>query len=136
MLIDRRSWITGMAALLATPRLSSAQRRFDKYPFSLGVASGDPLPDRVVLWTRLAPEPLAGGGMEPNEDVNVRWEVSADESFRRIVRIGSVTAEFENAHSVHVDVRGLEPDRWYWYRFRVRSGSGWIESPAGRTRTA
>jgi alkaline phosphatase D len=101
--------------------------------FSLGVASGDPLPDAVVLWTRLAPEPLApdGSGGMPARRVPVQWEVAHDESFRRVVRRGTAHALPERAHSVHVDVRGLEPDRWYSYRFRV----GRETSPTARTRT-
>ncbi|AGY58998.1 alkaline phosphatase D family protein [Gloeobacter kilaueensis] len=99
--------------------------------FSLGVASGDPLPDGVVLWTRLAPEPLAGGGM-PNRPVNVQWQVAKDERMRQIVRQGTVTARPEWGHSVHVEVSGLQPARWYWYRFKV----GNEVSAVGRTRTA
>lgn len=105
--------------------------RSASYPFTLGVASGDPLPDGVVLWTRLAPDPLAGGGM-PRERVAVRWEVARDENFSLIVRSGSTVATPELAHSVHVDVRGLEPRRHYWYRFM----SGDDVSPVGRTLTA
>lgn len=101
------------------------------YPFKLGVASGDPLPDGVVLWTRLAPDPQNGGGM-PREDVTVRWEVAHDEDFRRIARRGSATASPELAHSVHAEVDGLEPARWYYYRFKA----GEETSPTGRTRTA
>jgi alkaline phosphatase D len=99
--------------------------------FTLGVASGDPIPDGVVLWTRLAPTPLAGGGM-PDRTVAVRWEVADDDRFRRIHRSGNAVARPELAHSVHVDVRGLVPDREYFYRFRV----GGEVSPVGRTRTA
>jgi alkaline phosphatase D len=99
--------------------------------FSLGVASGEPLPDGVVLWTRLAPDPLHGGGMPP-QPVSVEWEVAADEQMRRIVQQGTTVAVPELAHSVHVEVNGLEPDRWYWYRFKVDDQ----RSPIGRTRTA
>jgi alkaline phosphatase D len=99
--------------------------------FSLGVASGDPLPDGVVLWTRLAPTPLAGGGM-PERSVEVDWEVAADERFKKIVQRGRVTARPQLAHSVHVEVAGLEPGRTYWYRFRANREM----SPVGRTRTA
>lgn len=105
--------------------------RGQSYPFTLGVASGDPLPDGVVLWTRLAPEPLAGGGMTA-ERVTVRWEVAGDDAFRGIVRSGSTVATPELAHSIHADVRGLEPDRPYWYRFMA----GDDVSPVGRTHTA
>ncbi len=100
-------------------------------PFTLGVASGDPWPDGVVLWTRLAPEPLHGGGM-PNQVVPVKWEVATDERMQKVVARGTVTARPESGHSVHVEVHGLQPSRWYWYRFTVDSGS----SPIGRTRTA
>jgi alkaline phosphatase D len=100
-------------------------------PFSLGVASGDPLPDRVVLWTRLAPQPLEGGGM-PDAPAPVLWEVATDERFADVVARGAHVAEPRWAHSVHVDAVGLRPDSWYWYRFRV----GDHLSPVGRTRTA
>lgn len=99
-------------------------------PFTLGVASGDPLADRVVLWTRLAPDPLGDGGM-PDEPVDVAWEVARDDGFAEVVRSGVATAVPALAHSVHVDADGLEPDTWYHYRFRV----GEHTSPVGRTRT-
>jgi alkaline phosphatase D len=99
--------------------------------FALGVASGDPRPHGVVLWTRLAPVPLEGGGM-PEVDVPVDWEVARDERFRRVVRSGTATASPRWGHSVHVDVERLEPGEWYHYRFRV----GDEVSPVARTRTA
>ncbi|BCL36409.1 alkaline phosphatase D family protein [Nostoc sp. MS1] len=108
-----------------------AQTSFSGYPFSLGVASGDPLPDSVVLWTRLAPEPLNGGGMPP-VNVPVQWKIAHDENLTQVVQQGTVLATPELGHSVHVDVRGLEADRWYWYQFKV----GNEVSPVGRTRTA
>jgi alkaline phosphatase D len=115
----------------ATPPPTPPPPPLDGDPFTLGVASGDPLPDRVVLWTRLAPRPLAGGGM-PDQDVAVAWEVAADERFAEVVQAGAVTAEPRHGHSVHVDAAGLDADRWYWYRFTV----GDRRSPVGRTRTA
>jgi alkaline phosphatase D len=99
--------------------------------FSLGVASGDPLPDGVVLWTRLAPEPTAGGGM-PDRDVDVDWQVATDAAVGDVVAAGTAPARAAFAHSVHVEVRGLAPDRRYYYRFRA----GTVLSPVGRTRTA
>jgi alkaline phosphatase D len=105
--------------------------RFRRDPFTLGVASGAPLPSAVVIWTRLAPRPLDGGGVG-NRAIAVDWEVAADEGFGRIVRRGRVDAVPRRAHSVHVDVRRLEPGRWYFYRFRA----GDAVSPIGRTRTA
>jgi alkaline phosphatase D len=85
----------------------------------------------MTLWTRLAPEPLNGGGMPPIP-VAVAWEVSADENFHKISARGTTAALPHWAHSVHVDVDGLDPARTYWYRFR----SGDAVSPSGRTRTA
>ena len=105
--------------------------RFTAYPFSLGVASGSPLPTGVVLWTRLAPEPLDGGGLG-SDAIVVHWEVADDEGFTRVVRQGSVEALASRAHSVHVEADGLAPDRAYFYRFMAGSEV----SAVGRTRTA
>jgi len=138
----RRRFLTGALALGATVPIVGWGRpgchrppqppaRLPEGLFRLGVASGDPLPHRVVLWTRLAPAPLEGGGM-PAVDVPVRWEVAHDERFRRVVRRGTAVASPEWGHSVHVDVDGLAPARWYHYRFVV----GDEVSPVGRTRTA
>ena len=99
-------------------------------PFTLGVASGDPLPKSVVLWTRLATDPFDGGA--GTKQVHVKWEVAADEQFRRVVRRGNTMAGPELGYSVHVEVHGLRPSTTYWYRFRSRGAI----SPVGRTRTA
>lgn len=126
------------AVLVGTSAVSSAPFRAPRWisddPFALGVASGDPLPDGVVLWTRLAPDPLAPDGLGgmPMHPVTVEYEVAHDEGFRQVVARGSAVATRELAHSVHPEVRGLEPDRWYFYRFRAGSAI----SPVGRTRTA
>ncbi|MGH9211571.1 MAG: alkaline phosphatase D family protein [Acidimicrobiales bacterium] len=102
-------------------------------PFTLGVASGDPLADRVVLWTRLAPMPLAGGlaGM-PDDPVDVVWQVATDQRFSRVVIEGVAVADPANVHAVHVDADGLDPLGDYFYRFTV----GEWRSPVGHTRTA
>jgi alkaline phosphatase D len=120
-------------ALLAAPAVRTAfgQARSPANPFTLGVASGYPTADGVVLWTRLAPSPLAGGGM-PHEPVPVEWQVASDERMGRIVQRGVALAVPDFAHSVHVEVGGLEPGRWYWYRFRAMGEA----SAVGRTRTA
>ncbi|TQS40812.1 alkaline phosphatase D family protein [Cryptosporangium phraense] len=131
-LLPRRGFLAtaGAAGLgLLVPRLIDSSP--PSHLFTLGVASGDPLPDGVVLWTRLAPRPLDGGGM-PDRPVPVRWEVATDENFATVVRSGTATATPALAHSVHVDVRGLRPGAEYFYRFRV----GGQASPVGRTRTA
>ncbi len=131
--VSRRAFLIGAGATLALPRgrSAAAQPRFASNPFALGVASGHPLPGGVVLWTRLAPDPLNGGGM-PAEPVPVAWEVASDERFASVVQKGVARAVPQYAHAVHVEVQGLEPDRWYWYRFRA----GGEVSPVGRTRTA
>src|SRR5690242_193985 len=97
----RRNLLIGAAGLAAAPRVS--RRAGD--PFTLGVASGDPTPDGVVLWTRLASHPLAedGHGGMPARDADVRWQLAEDERFTRIVRSGTVTARRSWAHSVHVE---------------------------------
>lgn len=100
-------------------------------PFAIGVASGDPLPDSVILWTRLVVDPLAPAGGVPDEEIDLVWEVADDESFDDVVARGVATAAPAFGHSVHVDVSGLDPDTWYWYRFTV----GEVTSPVARTRT-
>ena len=120
-----------LALTAASPFFALGQPRFEANPFSLGVASGDPTEDGVVLWTRLAPDPLNGGGM-PTERVEVAWEIAKDEGMTQIAKRGKAQASPDLAHSVHVEVRGLEPGRPYWYRFRT----GEYTSIVGRTRTA
>ena len=134
---DRRRFLQALAALGLSHALPARAQfqprpRFAADPFSLGVASGYPLPSGLVLWTRLAPVPAApGGGMAP-EVVPVRWEIARDEKFAHLAASGTAYAAPDWAHSVHVEVNGLEPARWYWYRFTA----GDAVSPVGRTRTA
>jgi len=128
---DRRAFLVGGAAILASSALRvQARPRWDTDPFTLGVASGDPSADGVVLWTRLAPDPTAGGGMPP-QPVEVRWEVAEDDAMRRIVKQGKATAVAEWGHTVHVEPERLEANREYWYRFQA----GGATSRIGRTRT-
>jgi alkaline phosphatase D len=117
-----------LAPLYAVP--SIAKPGSGEYLFKLGVASGGSSADGFVIWTRLAPEPTNGGGM-PSVPVALRWEVAHDERLRRIAAQGEVQATPEEAHSVHVEVAGLEADRWYFYRFTCNGQ----ESPVGRART-
>ncbi|MVA75888.1 alkaline phosphatase [Auraticoccus sp. F435] len=127
--------LAGGLALTSTATLPSlADESSETDLFTLGVASGDPLPDSVVLWTRLCRSPLAPdglGGMAARR-YPVRWEVAEDDAFRRVVRRGSTVAAPSWAHSVHVEVDGLRPGRDYWFRFRA----GRQLSPVGHTRTA
>ncbi|MFI6068746.1 alkaline phosphatase D family protein [Micromonospora sp. NPDC051227] len=120
------------AGAAVTPRQGA--RAAVPYPFKLGVASGDPAPDSVVLWTRLAPSPLNadGQGGMTNADVTVEWQVSTTDRFTSLVASGSVVARYADAHSVHAIAGGLAADSDYYYRFRAQ---GQI-SPVGRTRTA
>ncbi|MFI9765806.1 alkaline phosphatase D family protein [Streptomyces sp. NPDC052415] len=134
--------VTGAAAALAfavnlpTAGVAGAAEldaaRITDDPFTLGVASGDPLPGSVLLWTRLAPAPFQPDGGLPAERVTVHWELARDENFRRPVRRGIATAHPEFHHTVHVEVNHLGTDQVLFYRFRVGK---WI-SETGRTRTA
>lgn len=138
--LSRRAYLAGSTSALlaigasrlfgATTGVTDNVPAFPGYPFKLGVASGDPTADGFVLWTRLAPNPLEGGGMSP-EPVKVQWRVAEDEAMTRIVAQGVEVAGAGLAHSVHVEVSGLKPDRWYWYDFKA----GTEVSPKGRTRT-
>ena len=136
-MLDRRAFLlSGLAMYAASSRgLLSAARPLQNFrpsttPFTLGVCSGDPTPDGIVLWTRLALDPLNGGGM-PSRRIEVQWQIASDDRLAHVVRSGRTFALPEWGHSVHVEVSGLEPHRWYWYQFRV----GNELSPLGRTRT-
>lgn len=147
--------MAGAAALQGLPAFVRHARAADEPRFALGVASGSPTATSVVLWTRLAsPAGATGSGSEtglgtaaeaggpgsaggPSADalppeVPVQWEVAADEAFTHVVARGTEPARAADAHTVHAEVRGLAPDRFYWYRF-VALGQ---RSAAGRTRTA
>ncbi|KAA5833508.1 alkaline phosphatase D family protein [Saccharopolyspora hirsuta] len=143
--VSRRAVLLGGAAALGATALGGSAlanalampgagvRRLAD-PFTLGVASGDPLPDGVVLWTRLAPKPTADDGLGgmPDKVVPVQWEVAEDEQFTKVVQSGEAQAAPELGHSVHVELEDLRPGAEYFYRFRAE---GEI-SPVGRTRTA
>ena len=117
------------ATAIALPRWAwSNPPALQAQPFALGVASGDPTPDGVVLWTRL----LLADPAQAQATHTVRWELAHDSGFARIVQKGEATALPALGHSVHVELRGLAPDRWYHYRFML----GDAVSATGRTRTA
>lgn len=101
-------------------------------PFVHGVASGDPLPRQVMLWTRVTPSRAARPGSGVGPPVEVAWEVAADRRFRHVVSRGTATATARRDHTVHVDAAGLRPGTTYWYRFRALGAT----SRVGRTRTA
>jgi alkaline phosphatase D len=122
-----------LAAVPVLPRRAWATTRLAHDPFLLGVASGSPLHDSVVLWTRLMGPRGPMGGLQPLEGgpVAVGWEVAEDERFGRIVASGQALARPEWGHAVHVEVQGLPPQRWLHYRFVC----GDAASPVGRTCT-
>ena len=136
--LTRRLFLATAASLASLPAWGAsapggARRRLRwlANPFQQGVASGDPDPTSVVLWTRLCPSPgEPGNGVGP-ETVEVRWELAENEAMSRGVRRGVTWATPQLGHSVHVEVAGLRPGREYWYRFIVDGA----ESPRGRTRT-
>lgn len=105
--------------------------------FMHGVASGDPLPNSVVLWTRVTPSPEAVPGSGVGPDIRVRWEVATDAEFSTVVRAGEATAVARHDHTVHVDPHGLEPATRYYFRFIIIDGplTG-STSRTGRTLTA
>jgi alkaline phosphatase D len=133
---SRRSVMAQVGAVVVTTTLPArllraSDARLRKDPFTLGVASGYPQSDAVVLWTRLALESLQSGGGMPAAAVPVTWELATDEHMRNVVRRGVEYATPQWAHSVHVELMELDADRPYWYRFTT----GDVQSPIGRTRT-
>jgi len=136
-LLPRRSFLIASASLAAAAvwadrslGLLRQAPKFKSNPFTLGVASGDPTPSGAILWTRLAPDPLNGGGM-PDEAIEVSWQVAEDDQMRKVVAQGVTVASPAWAHSVHVELTGLKPARPYWYQFKAGSET----SPIGRTQT-
>jgi len=140
MTLQRRE-LMAIALARALPVLGTghaySQVRDAGSPFRLGVASGSPTADGVVLWTRLVGEDLSVPGLPAMADTAVDWEVAEDAQFQHTVQRGSAVASAALAHSVHVELQGLKPDRWYFYRFTtaLASGRGRVTSPVGRTRT-
>lgn len=133
--ISRRSAVTAAAATAALLPLAPGftAHAATGPAFVHGVASGDPLPDGILLWTRITPTPDAVPGSGLGPVLEVTWEVAEDQNFRTVVAHGSVKATAGTDHTVKADVRGLRPATDYFYRFAVDGG---VRSPVGRTRTA
>ncbi|MEW2084758.1 alkaline phosphatase D family protein [Streptomyces sp. NPDC005283] len=136
---SRRTVVKAAAAtaVIAAPALAAASSAnaasTDEAPaFLHGIASGDPLPDGVLLWTRITPTPDAVPGSGKGPDTAVGWEVAEDKGFTRVVARGTTTSKAASDHTVKVDVRGLRQATAYYFRFT----SGTVLSPVGRTRTA
>ncbi|GAB3706354.1 alkaline phosphatase D family protein [Corynebacterium nasicanis] len=122
-----------LAALHAPPPYGDQEH----HVFMHGVASGDPVPHSVILWTRVTPSPECAPGSGRGPDVLLRWEVAQDPAFTRLARAGTATARAAQDHTVHVDPFGLDPDTVYHYRFTVLDGEhAGRMSRTGRTRTA
>jgi alkaline phosphatase D len=128
--VNRRLFLVG--GLTAVSACAAPRSTPLSDPFRLGIASGDPRPDGMVLWTRLAPAPLEPDGGMAGRSVDVRWQLATDDAFTRVVASGTERAIPAEGHSVHAEPRGLRPGSEYFYRF---SAAGFL-SPVGRTRTA
>ena len=131
--VSRRTVIAGGiggAVVLATSRWNAAVAA--QAPFVHGVASGDPLPNAVILWTRITPsaDAFPGSGVGPAVDVD--WEIATDEAFGDVVASGTQSASSDTDHTLHVDALGLQPATTYFYRFHALGQT----SPSGRTKTA
>lgn len=126
--------VAGGTVLATTTTARGAGRTSPGDPFTLGVASGEPDQSSVVIWTRLAPEPLAEDGLGGMSTplAEVRWELATDERFRSVVRRGIARTGPEDGYAVHVEIGGLNPGWEYFYRFQANNHI----SPTGRTRTA
>ena len=153
--MDRRQFLSGLAVAGLTTACATSSKKSSKGApstaaqpvetavpttpstplpdgiFSLGVASGDPTDSAVVLWTRLASAATSPDGGPPTGDVQVAFDVARDEAFKDLVASDIAVARPDLGHSIHVDVTNLDPDSWYYYRFRVDGQT----SPVGRTRT-
>jgi alkaline phosphatase D len=126
--ISRRAFLLeATAAALSVPLAVRAQNRDDRELFRHGVASGDPLPDRVILWTRVTPPPTRSA-IGP---IQVRWQLATDERLASVVASGTTAASPDRDFTVKVDAGGLRPGQPYYYAF----DAGGEQSPVGRTRT-
>jgi len=124
-LLNRRGLLAASLAAGTAPWFLRHARAADAQRFDLGVGSGQPTSSGMVLWTMLT-------GAELPASAEVTWELAEDEAFTRIAARGTERAQADDSHSVHAEPIGLQPDRWYWYRFRALGQ----QSAVGRTRTA
>ncbi len=121
MRIDRRKLLALLGLGAAAP-VAAQPAPAPVVAFRHGVASGDPLRDRVVIWTRASTDAPSA---------ILQWEVAQDAAFRRVTRKGTVAADAARDHTAKVDVDDLRPGTNYFYRFRAEE----VVSPVGRTRT-
>lgn len=137
--LPRRRFLKGAGAGIVVAPAFLASARGDSLHlgsslFALGVASGDPDADSVVLWTRLVDDPLTGSGL-PNRPLPVGWEIATDYGMRRIVGSGTALARPENGHALRIVARGLPADQWLYFRFAGKAAFRGHFSRVGRTRT-
>jgi alkaline phosphatase D len=136
--VHRRTLMTAGAATAALAPLATAApvgaaaSDRSRRVFRHGVASGDPFPRSVVLWTRVTPTDAATPGSGEGPSATVTWEVARDAGFRQVVRRGRLATGPDRDHTVKVEADRLRPNSWYYYRFQL----GGVMSPVGRTRTA
>lgn len=137
--VDRRSVLAGgTAAGLVTigatatdpAAAESAERRGRRF-FAHGVASGDPRPTKVIIWTRVTPTPASRPGSGKGPKVQVRWEVAKDAAFRTVVKRGTFATSAARDHTVKLDVTGLRPAATYFYRFTYRGASSRVAPAPG-----
>nr|WP_235831392.1 alkaline phosphatase D family protein [Gordonia zhaorongruii] len=140
--LDRRAFIgaAGVGALAVTlpaAGITAGAAAAAPRVFRHAVASGDPLPDGVIIWTRVTPTADATPGSRRGAGSTIIWEVAADRGFSSIAASGTTTTDASRDHTVKVDVSGLAAATDYWYRFRIVGGpaAGKV-SPVGRTKTA
>ena len=136
--LDRRKFLATGSAVAAgvvavsIPTLASSPANAANAYFTHGLASGDPLPTAVVLWTRVTPTTASAPGSGKGPSVTVSWQVASDSRFSKIVKKGTFATSAARDHTVKFDVTGLTPATSYWYRFSYRGAY----SPVARTRTA
>ena len=139
-IISRRQALLGTLAGSLTAAGCASQPQLGQFSsasgaanaqFAQGVASGDPLTDRVILWTRATPQGAQGTPPQHTSSVPVRWQISGTRDFDSVLREGRVEAGPASDWTVKVDVDGLEPGTTYYYRFLA----GESASPVGRTKT-
>ncbi|AZZ81991.1 alkaline phosphatase D family protein [Gordonia alkanivorans] len=129
--------VTGAALTLPAVAESGSAQAAPRNVFAHGVASGDPLPDAVILWTRITQSPASTPGSGVGQPCSVRWEIARDAGFGAIVGSGVEQTSAEKDFTVKVDATGLSPRTTYHYRFTVTSGpAAGAASPVGHTRTA
>ncbi len=139
--VSRRRFLRGVAAsstLVIAPAFLQQARGYSwseaSALFPLGVASGDPDHESVILWTRLVEDPLTGRGPRA-EHIPLRWEVALDPGMHHVVKSGVTLAREKDGHAVRVLANGLPVNAWLYYRFSGLGRFASHSSRIGRTRT-